>query len=181
MSTAEERADMKVNPLPPAPNCSTCLHGNIPVECNMDRGCEYCPDSLHDTTLPPLEQAFHIQEKIHALHEEARELQVRYDTLIERAASANIEKEGPYLLVDKKRSVRVPDPVKFKEQFPDAYKAIKQDEIDRQMKKLDEILLQDLTTIAVKRAEELIGKIPLTKISDEKVYHSYSIQQVKSP
>lgn len=182
MSAAEEARDLKANPLPPEPNCNTCLHCYVPeAECelrdeedNKDR-CEYVPDVLHDETLPPLEQAFRIQEEINALQEEINAYQKRYSALLEKAVAASIEKEGPYSLIDKKRSVRVPDPVKFKEQFPEAYAAIKQEDVDRAMKKIDEILASELTNIPVKRAEELIGKIPLTKISDEKVYHSYSI------
>jgi len=185
MSTAEERADLKANPLPPAPDCSTCLHCYVPeAECNLRDGeddkdrCEYLPDDLHDGALPALMQAFLIQEKISSLQEEIKAFQKRYEILIETAVASNIEKEGPYCLIDKKRSVRVPDPVKFRELYPDAYAVIKQEDVDRAMRKIDDLLKADLTSIPVKRAEELVGKIPLTKISDENVYHSYSVQRV---
>jgi len=179
MTAAEEQADLKKNPLP---ECSTCLHCYVPeAECdlrdeedNKDR-CEYAPDDDHDDTLPPMEQAFRVQTRIEMLQDELKRLQGRSSALLEKIVVSKIETEGPYSLIDKKRSVRVPDPVKFKEMFPEAYAAIKQEDVDRAMKKIDEILASELTNIPVKRAEELIGKIPLTKISDEKVYHSYSI------
>lgn len=183
MSTAEERADMKANPLPQEPDCHTCDH-RVETEssCELLDGelpCRYHPDALHDDTLPQLEQAFNLQAKITNLQDELKEYQARYSALLEKAVASKIETEGAYVLVDKKRSVRVPDPVKFKELFAEAYAIIKKEDIDRQLKKIDEVMGQDLTTIPVKRAEELVGKIPLTKISEEKVYHNYSIQQVE--
>jgi hypothetical protein len=185
MSTAEERADMKANPLPQEPVCSTCRNYYVPeAECilrdeedNSDR-CEYLPDSLHDDTLPSLEQAFNVQAKINTLQEELTAYQKRYSALLENAVTAKIEKEGRYALIDKKRSVRIPDVTKFKERFGDEYAVLKQELVDAQLKKIDAMLQEDLTTIPVKRAEELIGKTKLTAISEEKIYHSCSIAEI---
>ncbi len=176
MSTAEERADLKANPLP---DCSKCAHmiESEPscVLLDANRPCTYAPDGLHDDTLPPMEQAFLINEKIHDLQEELTGFQSRYSALLDRIVSAKTENEGRYFLADKIRKVRVPDVGKFKAKFPVEYDALKQEAIDAQMKKIDEMVKQDLTTLPVKRAEELIGKVKLNEISDEKVYHSYSI------
>jgi hypothetical protein len=184
MSAAEEAKDLKANPLPPEPNCGTCLHCYRPeVSCELrdqdpdlkSNACDYKPDEDHDDTLPPLEQAYRVWVHIQALQEELSEYQNRYSALIEKSVAAKIETEGPYSLIDKKRTVRVPDVELFKSMFPQDYTVLKQEEVDRQAKKLDELKLSDLVSIPVKRAEELIGKVKLTKISDEKVYHNYSV------
>ncbi len=178
MSTAEERADLKANPLP---DCSKCMHCDIPeAECDLrdeahPDACDYKPDADHDDTLPPMEQAYRISVRMRALQEELNAFQSRYSALLDRIVSAKTEKEGKYFLADKIRKVRVPDVEKFKARFPVEYDVLKQEQIDAQMKKIDDLAKQDLTTLPVKRAEELIGKVKLTEISDEKVYHSYSI------
>jgi len=189
MDPRDEAADLNKNPIPPEPDCSTCLYCFRPESsCELreldpnrkSNVCDYKPNEYHDDSLPPLEQAHLIQLRIQALQEEVKGFQSRYENLIEKAVAANLEKEGSYSLIDKKRTVRVPDPEKFREQFAEEYAILKQELIESELKKIDRVRESDLTTIPVKRAEELIGKVKLTKISEEKVYHSYSIVLVEA-
>jgi len=184
MTAAEEAADLKKNPLPQEPDCSTCLHCYRPeVSCELrdkdpnlrSNACDYQPDEDHDDTLPPLEQAYRVQARIKDLQEELKGYQDRYTALLEKAIAAKIETEGPYTLLDKKRTVRVPDAALFKDLYPEEYRILKQEEVDRQLKKIDEVIASDLITIPVKRAEELVGKVKFTNVSEEKVYHNYNI------
>jgi hypothetical protein len=182
LSPSEERADLKTNPLPTEPDCGSCLHCCVPeAKCdlrdeldNADR-CEYQPDELHDETLPLLEQAFRIREKMTSLQEELSEFQKRYDALLESIIAVKIEKQGPYVFIDKKRTVRIPDVELFKSAYGAEYEILKQERMAEYLKKFEELKEQDLPSIPVKRAEELVGKVKLTRISEEKVYHNYNI------
>lgn len=181
MDPREEAEDLKKNPLP---DCSTCDHCIRPeVECELMNGgqpCDYTPDEDHDESRPQIEQAYRVHELIAEYQEKIQALQRRYDGLLEMIVAAGKDREGEYSLIDKKRTVRVPDPVKFKDGFPVAYEKIKRELIDSEMKKLDDLAVRDLQTIPVKRAEELIGKDPLSKISDLKIYHNYSIVRTEA-
>ncbi|PKG31656.1 hypothetical protein [Methanoregula sp.] len=182
LSAREEAADLKKNPLPPEPDCSTCLHCCIPeAECdlrdeedNKDR-CEYAPDADHDETLPLLEQAYRLQALILQKEEVLKKYRARFDKVMDQVLASKIENQGIYSLIDKPRKVRVPSVEKFKERFSEEYSTLKKEEYAAKLQKLDDLLKSDLTSIPVKRAEELIGKVKLNEISEEKVYHAYKV------
>ena len=176
MLAKDEAADLKNNPLP---DCGTCAHGiKERISCLLlEEGklCDYVPDADHDETLPLLEQAYRLQVLKDKAGRAMKDLQDRYDRVLTQVIDSKIENQGQYSLVDKKRTVRVPDVVKFKAQYGQEYQTLKQEDYAARLKKLDEALQQDLVSLPVKRAEELIGKDKLNAISEAKVYHNYQV------
>lgn len=177
MSTADERADLKAHPLPAEQSCSTCRH-SILGACtlqNAGQSCSYAPDAMHDEGMPLLERTYWLQEMIRERQAELTDLSKKFDALMDEVLSSAITVQGTYSLIDKPRTVRVIKPDEFRAKFTDAYETLRRELVDAQMKKIDEILQQDLTSIPVKRAEELVGKEPLKAVVDSQVYHAYRI------
>ncbi len=182
LSAREEAADLKKNPLP---ECGSCVHGiKERVSCLLigeGKLCEYVPDADHDETLPLLEQAYRLQALIQKEEEILKNYRARFDKVMDQVLASKIENQGIYSLTDKKRTVRVPSVEMFKERFGEEYTTLKQEEYAAKLQKLDDLLKNDLTSIPVKRAEELIGKVKLNEISEEKVYHSYKVVSAEDP
>lgn len=185
MSTADERADLNAHPLPPEQGCSTCRHstptgpGGTCALQDAGQACTYALDIAYDETAPLLERTYRLQVRIQEMQEALKKESALFDSLMDRVVKSEITVQGNYSLIDKPRTVRVIKPAEFRAMFSDAYETLRRELVDAQMKKIDDILLQDLTTIPVKRAEELVGKEPLKAVVEPQIYHAYRIMSTE--
>ena len=112
----------------------------------------------------PLRHALAIQQAIERLQIELDGLQVEYQQLILHCKEKAIERQDGYTLLTKRREIRKVDPDLFARTFPEANAHLVAKQAAFMGTELDKLVQSKvLPAIAVKDAEELVGKIPLMK------------------
>lgn len=117
-----------------------------------------------DEDAHPILHAFAIQNAIERLQNELAGLQIEYEQLIQKCKEKGIDKQDGLSIVVKRKGIRKVDPTLFARTFPAENALLVQKEAAFIGTELDKLVqTKILPKIAVKDAEELVGKIPLMK------------------
>lgn len=114
--------------------------------------------------LHPLRHALAIQQAIERLQSELEGLKIEYEQLILHCKEKGIERQDGLSVMVRTKSIRKIDPELFARTFPDANLILIRKQMAYIGSELDNLVESKiLSSITVKDAEELVGKIPLER------------------